>query len=563
MSSHTTSDEATFRVLPTMIRHWTTLAALVEELRPQLREAMLCECFLTEQGELGVHIENATGYLQLTFAPSAPIGSLYVQRSNPPRARQQLFSMLAHSPIEDIVIAEANRVVTLTVGSWEIVFVVIPGAQTNCVVRQRDSHAVVAALRRQPQLEQGMPWDPPASNLPDPMHCCDTMSLGEVLQRSRLLLAAPYAECFCHDHGLDINRLWGTFAVPARESIVQKAVGYRDQLVYSPMPVIARREGTELLLLHAPVGQGWEVEPVPSVEVGVRRHVRSLYRTFALNTARRMLSRHLATELERIQRAIQQLSDDIARAPEADQFERWGQLLVAHPQRHERGFDRITVQGWDGTELDIVLDPALTILNNAERYFTRARKLRRGAELALSRIELLGQRRQVLQSALEVLPTLSAVEQIHALEQTLYPSAGQKKVASSERSQTRARVRQFPLPGGYVLLVGKDAHSNDELTFRIAKPHDIWLHVRGCEGAHGLIPLPSKTLPPEHVIEEAAAIVAYYSAARAARYVPVSWTQRKYLRRPKKGGVGMVDLLRESVVFVEPRLPFNASEAES
>jgi predicted ribosome quality control (RQC) complex YloA/Tae2 family protein len=116
---------------------------------------------------------------------------------------------------------------------------------------------------------------------------------------------------------------------------------------------------------------------------------------------------------------------------------------------------------------------------------------------------------------------------------------------------------------GYVLLVGKDARSNDELTFHAAKPHDVWLHARGVEGAHGIIPLSSRQLPPHSVIEQAAAIVAYYSAARGSRYVPVSWTQRKYLRKPKKSGAGVVDLLREWVVFVEPLNPFLRSEAES
>lgn len=545
-----------------MIRHWTTLAALVEELRAQLKNAVLGECFFTDHGKVGVHVENATGSLLLTFAPSAPIGTLYVQRSNPPRVRRQLFPLLVRLPIEDIAIADANRIVTLSVNAWELVFVAIPGGAANCVVRERDSHALVTALRQQPAVEQGKPWEPPASNLPDPLDCGDTMLLGEVLQRSRLLLAAPYAERFCRDHGLDVHCQWGTIPTIERESIVQEAMRYRNQLICAPTPVIARRQGMKLFLLQAPLGEEWEIEQVPTVEAGVRQQVRFLYRTYALDTARRTLFHHVETELGRLQRAVQQLSADIARAPEAEQLEQWGQLLVVHPQRHERGFDRITAIGWDGTEHHITLDSALTMLDNAERYFARARKVRRGAEFAQSRIEVLEQRRRALQSALSVLPSLSTVEQIHALEQTLYPSAGQEKATPSHPGGARARIRQFALGGGYVLLVGKDARSNDELTFRIAKPHDVWLHVRGVEGAHGLIPLSSRTLPPRQVIEEAAAIVAYYSAARHARYVPVSWTQRKYLRRSKKGTPGVVDMLRESVVFVEPQLPFNTSEAE-
>ncbi|MEO0185873.1 MAG: fibronectin-binding domain-containing protein, partial [candidate division WOR-3 bacterium] len=59
-------------------------------------------------------------------------------------------------------------------------------------------------------------------------------------------------------------------------------------------------------------------------------------------------------------------------------------------------------------------------------------------------------------------------------------------------------------------------------------------------------------------IEKAAAIAAYFSKAKTQKSVPVSYTKRKYLKKSKKGKLGTVILMRESVIFVDPGLPADA-----
>ncbi|GIV49526.1 MAG: hypothetical protein KatS3mg038_0047 [Candidatus Kapaibacterium sp.] len=544
-----------------MIRHWTTLAALVLELRPQLERAVVVECYRTSSDEIGIHIETPYGAMQLMHAMSRPIQSVYVQRANPPQRRQRMFPQLALAQVETIAIADANRIISLLLGQWELVIVAVPGARSNCILLEKASRVLVDGARFDPSMRVGMLWEPPPPHLPSPLECPNEWTVLEVLQRSSLLLAQPYAQAWCRTMNERGETLWGKLSAEERHRIIASARAFRDELIERPRPIIARAPtGQEQFLLGC-VPDGWQWQDVASVEEGISRRVRALYHQWALDRAKQQLERRIRSELGRIEAAIEVLAGDQEGIEAAPLFEQWGNLLIVSCDRHRRGLTSIECTDWDGLVYEVPLDPTLTVLGNAERYFAKARKLRRAAMIAEQRLPLLEQRANTLRTALDMLVLAQTAAQVQSLAGELFPAA-EEPSGPRVPDQRAGRFRRVALPQGYVLLIGKDARSNDELTFQIAKPHDVWLHARGVEGAHGIIPLPSRQLPPPSVIEQAAAIVAYYSAARGSSYVPVSWTQRKYLRKPKKSGAGAVDLLREWVVFVEPRNPSSLSEAE-
>jgi len=545
-----------------MIRHWTTLAALVEELRPQLADAIVEHCYRTANGEIGICIETPHATMQFVHALEQPVQSVYVLRANPPHQRHRIFHQISSSPLENISIIPSERIISFVLGRWELVVVAIPGAKSNCILLERETQIVLDTAKSDPTVQRSMQWQPPPQHLLNPLVCPENMTILEVLRTSTLLLAEPYSMAWCQMHQKDCNRRWGEISSNERCSIIDAAQVFRDQLVRTPHPVLARSPGGQELFLLGCVPEHWQWETVSSVEEGVRRRVQTLYRTWAFERAKHRTVRHLQTELGRLERACVALKEDVKRSEAAELLEQWGNLLVLHPDRNRRGLDTLECTDWDGATYRVQLDPTRSVLENAERYFTEARKLRRARAIAEQRLPHLEERREHLQNALQAAIVATSLSQIEAINNACLPPTEQTS-ERTVRSLPSGRYRRFSLLQGYVLLVGKDARSNDELTFHAAKPHDVWLHARGVEGAHGIIPLSSRQLPPHSVIEQAAAIVAYYSAARGSRYVPVSWTQRKYLRKPKKSGAGVVDLLREWVVFVEPLNPFLRSEAES
>lgn len=108
---------------------------------------------------------------------------------------------------------------------------------------------------------------------------------------------------------------------------------------------------------------------------------------------------------------------------------------------------------------------------------------------------------------------------------------------------------------GHEVLIGRSARNNDELTFRVARPRDLWLHAAGHAGSHVVIRTPEDGADvPREVIERAAAYAAWHSKARNARgKVEVHVCRAADIRKPRGAPAGTVELRRWDVVRVYPR----------
>jgi len=121
-------------------------------------------------------------------------------------------------------------------------------------------------------------------------------------------------------------------------------------------------------------------------------------------------------------------------------------------------------------------------------------------------------------------------------------------VASRGRPYRTVRVE------GFDVLVGRGDEENDVLTFDVADPDDLWLHVAGgTAGSHVVIRNPERLaeLPPT-VIERAAALAAWHSKARRAGKVDVHVCRVRDVSKPRGMPPGKVLLARHDRVRVRP-----------
>lgn len=121
-------------------------------------------------------------------------------------------------------------------------------------------------------------------------------------------------------------------------------------------------------------------------------------------------------------------------------------------------------------------------------------------------------------------------------------------------TMSRGRWDQLDIEG-FEVLVGRSARDNDELTFGVARPRDLWLHAAGHAGSHVVIRLPaSGEEVPRTVIERAAAWAAWHSKARNARgKVDVHVCRAADVSKPRGAPPGTVQLRRYDTVKVYPR----------
>lgn len=112
--------------------------------------------------------------------------------------------------------------------------------------------------------------------------------------------------------------------------------------------------------------------------------------------------------------------------------------------------------------------------------------------------------------------------------------------------------RTYRSSGGLDILVGRGAKANDELTWSVARPGEVWLHARDATGAHVILRWSEEGAPPARDLREAAALAAWHSRARGSTVVPVDWTRRRYVRRARGGPAGRAIVERAQTIMARP-----------
>jgi predicted ribosome quality control (RQC) complex YloA/Tae2 family protein len=131
-----------------------------------------------------------------------------------------------------------------------------------------------------------------------------------------------------------------------------------------------------------------------------------------------------------------------------------------------------------------------------------------------------------------------------------------KAVAHRERAR-RQKPLDVRVADDARIYVGRSPRGNADLTFRIARPGDLWFHARATPGAHVVLQLDSQRHATATELERAASLAAYHSKARGSEKVSVDYTERKHVRRQQNAPPGLVWYTNARTVLVAP----SASEA--
>jgi predicted ribosome quality control (RQC) complex YloA/Tae2 family protein len=83
---------------------------------------------------------------------------------------------------------------------------------------------------------------------------------------------------------------------------------------------------------------------------------------------------------------------------------------------------------------------------------------------------------------------------------------------------------------GFTIFLGRDAKSNDHLTFNVADDEDIWMHVKGVPGSHVVIRV-RENLPTETTIKKAAELAKKNSKAKDKEHATVVYCQRRFVKK--------------------------------
>ncbi|GIX63860.1 fibronectin-binding A domain protein [Babesia caballi] len=104
-------------------------------------------------------------------------------------------------------------------------------------------------------------------------------------------------------------------------------------------------------------------------------------------------------------------------------------------------------------------------------------------------------------------------------------------------------------PETSLIIVGRNAEQNERVTHEIARPGDVWLHVKDCPGSHVLLRRPGGSAD---ALQVAADVAAYYSKAKSSAVVAVIKTGIENVSRCEGAQVGAVLVSRFTTLDGRP-----------
>ncbi|MDR0570194.1 MAG: NFACT family protein [Clostridiales Family XIII bacterium] len=268
------------------------------------------------------------------------------------------------------------------------------------------------------------------------------------------------------------------------------------------------------------------------------------------------LTKALAAGLDKLYLKTQRISEDLRKAEEAETYRLYGELLTAALHLLKPGEKSASVANYyDGSQIEVSLDPRLSPAQNAQRYYKLYAKAKTAAVEKRARLEETARDVEYLKSIQVYVENASSAEELDALRTEL-TEAGfmrRRKAPTAKRAE-KAAPWAYQAVGGRVILAGRNNSDNDALTFKKASAKDLWFHTKDIPGSHVILRTDGAE-PGEEAIFQAAAVAAWHSAARASENVPVDYTLVKFVKKPSGAKPGMVVFTNNRTVYVKPGLP--------
>ncbi len=551
-------------LLITMMSNYYTLSLIADDLDERLRGRGIEETFTQEKCELVLPFSGLSQVLIISCLPR--INTLYMH-PNFSRSRKnstQVLKSIAGKTILSVSIRPMDRVVSFYLQSGLALHASLYGPKANVLVTDERSEIIDGFKGAQSLL--GTRYEPSRSQSVQNLTVLHTLisqdpdgRIQALLKQALPHLGSTLAQEILYRSAVSGDSRGRDISGQQLELIKNQYAAVIEELS-TPVPrVYVTRDAQHTPHLFSLVKLEHcfdsDERPFPDIHEALRFFISRTRSTDAFQSRSRKVLNTLTHGRQKLQRALEAVETDLQTNSRAAEYDKYGRLLMSNLSSVPKGLEAVTLE--DGqTSVTVHLDPTLSPVQNAQRYFEKAKK----SKIALA---------QSQKRSLEMRKTLHRLERLIVAAETIRSPEDLKSFLAEhaqeleeagvgEKAKQREQVpfRIFTVDGGYQVWAGKSSRNNDELTLKFSKPNDLWFHARGGSGSHVVLKAAwGRAGPSRKALEQAAAIAAYYSKMRNAKVVPVAMTDRKYVRKPKGGAPGSVIIDREKVIFAEPGLP--------
>ncbi len=342
----------------------------------------------------------------------------------------------------------------------------------------------------------------------------------------------------------------------AGESVAEKLVLFFQENLQHPTPCYyALLDGTPKQFAFCPIRQYGSYRKAESFS-----HLLDMYYTVrdqkdAMRQKSQAIRKTVSNLCQRLNRKIAIQEKELVATYDRERLRQLGDILTANIHRIQKGQTKIACEDFYDENMamvDIPLSPILSPQQNAAKFYKDYSRMKNAEKELTKQISLAKEELDYLKSVLEELNRAASERELEEIRRELQ-EVGYLKADSAKKRAKQGKLppMRFESTDGYPIYVGRNNQQNDELTFRMARKDDLWLHASKVHGSHVIIACAGVT-PPDNTITQAAQLAAYYAETGTGQNIAVDMTPVKQVKKIPNGKPGMVIYHSYKTVIANP-----------
>lgn len=551
-----------------------TVAAVIDEIKKKMIGCRIYKIAQTESDELILTIKGNSGQWRILLSADATLPLVYITENNKPAPLQApgfcmlLRKYLTNARIVDITQPGLERVVRFELEHLnemgdvckKYLIVEIMGKHSNIILTDESNMILdsikhishnVSSVR---EVLPGREWF-----IPDTMGKHDPLTVEKEEFENLMRNAHMPAQKAVYTQFTGISPMMGTeICVRANVDADATVSSCSDDDIeriwfvwtqvmddvrsgkFSPQIIYTGATPVEFCSMQTKMYADCEMVSFESVSQMLEKYYRDKAIVVRIRQKSADLRKIVTNALERTVKKLDLQQKQMEDTKKKDKYRVYGELINAYGYGVEPGAKSFrALDYYSNEEIEIPLDPDLTVLENGKKYFDRYSKLKRTAEALESLIAENENEVEHLRSILTSIDIAVLEEDLTQIKAEL-AQAGYVKVAKGQKKEKiTSKPFHYVSSDGFDIYVGKNNFQNDELTFSFANGNDWWFHAKKMPGSHVVVRTNGAEVP-DRTFEEAGRLAAHFSAGRDADKVEIDYTIRKNVKKPAGAKPGFV-----------------------
>ena len=550
------------------------VANLAHELKEQLQNGRIAKIAQPESDELLFTIKTTAGQKRLSISASASLPLVYLTETNKPSPMTApnfcmlLRKHIANGRIIDIYQPGLERILHIIIEHLnemgdlcrKDLIIEIMGKHSNIIFCTEDGTIIDSIKHVSAQMSsvrEVLPgrtyFVPDTMNKQNPllisetefttMLCEKPMALSKAMYSSLTGISPVAAEEICYIAGVDS-------ALPAKELPADVLIHLYHQFRIYLEPISEGRfapaiyydgkepkEFSALPLTHFSTYARQEYSSVSEVLETYYASKNTLTRIRQKSTDLRHI---VQTALERNRKKYDLQTRQLSDTQNREKYKVYGELLHTYGYQAEANAKSLDALNYYTNEMiTIPLDPTMTPMENAQRYFEKYNKQKRTFEALSHLIDETKNEIDYLESVRTALDIALTEDDLSQIKEELIESGYMRRKYTKKKVKIKNQPLHYISSDGLHMYVGKNNLQNDELTFHFAVGNDWWFHAKQVPGSHVIVKTNGQTLP-DRTFEEAGRLAAYYSSMRNADKIEIDYVEKKYVKKTPGAKPGFV-----------------------